>query len=154
MNDADAEKHAEIVRKLIEHENALQNFRFTWFSTSQAFLLTALGFAWEKATTFVVCVICVVGIMTTFAAFVALRLSDLAYVQLGQWWEKNLATYQGPPRQGYEGQYSLMRAMPSRLLPWVFMIAWIILVIYRVGFYQPESTRLTAPASSVLPSAR
>ena len=43
MSEAEQEKYAEIVRKLIEHENTLQNYRFTWFSASQALLLAALG---------------------------------------------------------------------------------------------------------------
>ena len=140
MSDAikeQKEKYAEIVRKLVEHENTLQNFRFTWFSTSQALLFAALGFAWEKATTFVVCVICTVGVATAFTAFVALRLNDKAYIYLGQWWNQNLAGYKGPPRQGYETRYFWMFAMPSKLLPWVFMLSWVVLFVYRIHYYVP-----------------
>jgi hypothetical protein len=112
----DVEKYPEIIRKLIEHENTLQNYRFTWFFASQALLFTALGVAFDKSA-FVVCVICAIGGLTALTAFFALRLCDLAFKALGQWWEKNLDTYKGPPRQGCIAYPKWMALMPSRALP-------------------------------------
>ena len=134
MSEAEQEKYAEIVRKLIEHENTLQNYRFTWFSASQALLLAALGVSWEKAL-FVACTICLVGVITSLTAFIALRLCDLAYVQLSNWWNEHLRGYTGPPKQGFEGNYQWWM-MPSKLLPWVFMFLWVALAVYRVAWYE------------------
>jgi hypothetical protein len=129
------EKHAEILRKLVEHENTLQNFRLSWFLTSQSLLFAALGFAWDKATTFVVGTLCIVGLATALSGLVALRLSDLAFKSLERWWSDNLIAYKGPPRVGYEAGYFLYFAMPSRALPTVFALSWIVLVSYRLFYF-------------------
>lgn len=145
MSDDDLEKHAEIIRKLIEHEDNLQNFRLTWFSTYQALLFASLSFAWDKGR-ILVWVICGVGIVTAFSAFAALRLSDLSYVNLGRWWKKNLSAYKGPPRQGHEADFFLIGAMPSKVLPWIFMVSWLVLAIYR-GYYIVPSV-VAGPSST------
>jgi hypothetical protein len=131
------EKHAEIIRKLVEHENTLQNFRLSWFLTSQSLLFAALGFAWDKGTTFVVCTLCMVGFTTAASALVALHLSDKAFHNIKDWWEKNLHAYRGPPRVGFgDGtKYLWYLAMPSRILPRVFALSWIVLLIYRTLFF-------------------
>src|SRR6266542_3192439 len=96
----------------------LQNYRFTWFSTAQALLFAALGFAWDKGVTLVY-LICVVGVAVAVSAMAALRLSDRAYSALGTWWKENLGDYEGPPRHGFEaGNYRFLSLMPSKVLPW------------------------------------
>jgi hypothetical protein len=136
-DDERLEKHAEIIRKLVEHENTLQNFRLSWFLTSQSLLFAALGFAWDKGTTFVVCTLCAVGFTTATSAFVALRLSDKAFKNLKTWWEEKLVGYRGPPRVGYgDGStFAWYFAMPSSILPTVFALSWIVLLIYRTQFF-------------------
>ncbi len=79
MSEVDTkETHAEVIRRLIEHDNTLQNYRFTWSSAAQALLLAALGSAWDKGSTLVY-LICFVGVAVAVSAMAALRLSDRAY---------------------------------------------------------------------------
>lgn len=134
--DEKLEKNAEIIRKLVEHENIVQHNRITWFFTSQTLLFASLAFAWDKIAV-LASVICTVGVISAFTAFVALRLCDKAYDSLSSWWRQNLSGYSGPPRCGYEGTFWEIFAMPSRILPWVFMLSWLVLFFYRVQCYVP-----------------
>ena len=59
---------------------------------------------------------------------------DLAYGSLKNWWEEeNLKSYAGPPRVGFDADKYFWRvALPSRLLPRIFMVAWVAIIRHRL----------------------
>lgn len=133
MNDsnlsaAEKEHYAEIIRRMIEHENQLRNNRLTWFITVQSLLFAGLGLAWDSQPIGLIMIFCLLGIVVAVSAFFALRLNERAFVELHAWWEKELSDYLGPPKVGYYdgGGWSLERMLrPWEILPWVFISAWI-----------------------------
>ena len=135
LSESTDDKNAEIVRKLIEHENVLQNYRFTWLTTVQGLLFASLGFVWEKGTLPLICVLAGLGIVISLSALSALRLSDLAYGHLHQWWAENLPNYMGPPKHGFEVSSAgrLTQAfLPSRIVPRAFLVAWLAVLVLRL----------------------
>lgn len=127
------EKYAETVRKLIETENAVQNYRMTWLTGTQALLFTALFFSWEKATVFIFILICTMGILVGCSSWAALHLSDYAFGNLSLWTDSNLKNYNGPPIGGFRAsKYKWLWAMPSRVLPITFVVTWLTLFVYGI----------------------
>lgn len=99
--------NAEIIRKLIEHENNLQNYRLTWLMTIQGLLLAALGFAWDKKDARgLVVLFCILGILVSLSTFSALKLSGMAFQDLHNWWDNNKPeNYVGPPVVGHKAKF-------------------------------------------------
>jgi len=111
--------------------------RFTWFTTLQGLLFASLGFIWDQTDKPVVLVvtISVLGIIIALSFRTAVKLTRSAYRKIKEWWDNNLEDYDGPPLKGVEssGKMTLERLFrPWRILPWAFIIAWIIILIFRV----------------------
>ncbi|AQH05252.1 hypothetical protein A9R05_40150 (plasmid) [Burkholderia sp. KK1] len=128
------EKYASDARGLVQHEDVVQNYRFTWFSAFQALLFAATAALWDKSgASFLIYVICITGIVSALSSLHALSLSDQAYDNLEKWWDKWISTsphYFGPGRQGTDKGVAL-QFMPSRIMPRVLMWSWVAVMIIR-----------------------
>jgi hypothetical protein len=122
-------QNAQIIRSMIEHENSLQNYRLTWLMTTQGLLFAALGFAWDKTgAVALVIIVSVLGIFISASMWLVLRLSELAFQGLIEWWEKHQPNdYNGAPVLGLRTQARGFRwyMLPWKTLPWVFALAWL-----------------------------
>lgn len=129
-------EEAKIVRSMLEHENNLRNYRFTWFVTLQGLLFSALGFTWGKADTrLVIAMFCVLGSLAAIISWIELQLSTKGIDKLLSWWEEHQPKdYSGPPVIGYK--WALARwiryVRPARSLPWLFVAAWLFIFIYNL----------------------
>lgn len=129
---------AKIIRSMLEHENNLRNYRFTWFVTLQGLLFSALGFAWGKTNTrLLVAMFCVLGSLAAIISWIELQLSTKGMDALLSWWEKNKPEgYCGPPVIGYK--WALPRWIryfrPARLLPLLFFVAWLSIFVYNLVY--------------------
>jgi hypothetical protein len=55
-------EYADILRKMVRHENELTNQRLTWMVTLNGLMLTGLGFIWGKPyDKQVIAVFCILG---------------------------------------------------------------------------------------------
>lgn len=143
-------EEAAIVRAMIQHENELRNNRIVWFITIEGLLFAALGFAWKDAH-LLIYVLCALGIATAVSSSRELRLSSLGITDLKNWWrawlrQQEPQVYIGPPvigldlanMAGREWGFRLLR--PARALPWLFIGAWIIvLLIHRFAPAEKET---------------
>lgn len=130
------EKHADTLRKLNEHENNLLNMRFTWFTTLQGLLFASLGFIWKENLQLIVILIASMGIIVAISFISVMKLTWSAYANLSKWWSDNLSDYDGPPLKAIElnKKMTLSRAFrPWRILPWVFIAGWAIILTYRLA---------------------
>ena len=95
---------AKIVRSMLEHENSLRNYRFTWFVTLQGLLFSALGFAWGKADArWLIAMFCVLGSLSAIFSWMEMQLESKGINELLSWWKDNKPKdYSGPPVIGYE----------------------------------------------------
>lgn len=129
------EKHADTIRKMNEHENELLNMRFSWFTTLQGLLFASLGFVWKDNLLFVMIIISIMGIVVSLSFLSAIRLTRAAYANLCQWWDEHLPDYDGPPLKAMQlnNKMTFIRFFrPWRIMPWVFIAAWTILLVYRI----------------------
>ncbi|SIO47785.1 RipA family octameric membrane protein [Chitinophaga niabensis] len=130
------EKHADTIRKMNEHENELLNMRFSWFTTLQGLLFASLGFVWKDSPLFVMIIISIMGITVALSFLSAIKLTRAAYNNLSQWWDKHLSDYDGPPLKALQlnSKMTFIRFFrPWRIMPWIFISAWAILLIYRIA---------------------
>lgn len=124
---------ARIIRAMIEHENNLQNYRVTWLMTIQGLLLAALGFSWGEGTRELVTIFCVLGLVVSLSSWSAMTLSTAAFKDLHDWWYENKPQdYKGPPVVGHKAAYQFLFWVlrPWRLLPWLFAVAWILILVH------------------------
>jgi hypothetical protein len=79
MNVASAPERtsAEIVRRMIEQENALRDQRLGWMFALNGFLFTALGFMWKNSKA-VSLIIAGLGVAMAVSSYATLRVSTLA----------------------------------------------------------------------------
>jgi hypothetical protein len=131
-----------IIRSQIEHEDNLINQRLSWFVASQAFLFSAYaillnapsqarleGFARQQEILFFLIPLVAIGVgiliyITVIAAMLATaNLRRLLKTHMN---EKDSALL--PPVQGYRQTLLLGQASPI-LMPFLFMISWIVLLI-------------------------
>jgi len=127
---------AEIIRKLIEHENNLQNYRLTWLMTIQGLLFAALGFAWDKQDARgLVSIFCILGILVSLSSWSALKLTANAFQDLHNWWDSHKPSdYDGPPIIGHKSNFNalLWILRPWRILPWAFAVGWVIALVFNL----------------------
>jgi hypothetical protein len=125
-------EEAKIIRSMLEYENNLRNYRFTWFVTLQGLLFNALGFAWGKADArCLIAMFCFLGILSAISSFMEIELSSKGINKLIHWWKDHKKDYSGPPVIGYEG--ALMQwsryLRPPYSLPCLFVVAWIFIAV-------------------------
>jgi hypothetical protein len=129
-------EEAKIIRSMLEHENNLRNYRFTWFVTLQGLLFSALGFAWGKVDArWLIAMFCVLGFLAAIFSWIEMQLSSKGINELLSWWKDNKPKdYSGPPVIGYE--WALVQWIrylrPSRSLPWLFVVAWMFIFVYKL----------------------
>jgi hypothetical protein len=141
-------QYYEIIRSQIEHEDNLINQRLSWFVAAQAFLFSAYaillnapsqvrlqGFARQQEILFYLIPLVAIGVsiliyVTVIAAMLAMAnlrrlLKSHANELESHAKEKEILL---PPVQGYRQTLLLGQASPI-LIPFLFMISWIVLLI-------------------------
>ena len=134
------EKYAEIIRTLWRHENDLMSARFTWFTTIQGLLFTALGFSWQNHVRASVVVLGGLGACVAVSTLVVFSFNREAWQKLNDWWIQNIKLYAGPPITGNipssgSKKPKLLQAIEGVLKPWkvfpsAFFIAWVYIIYY------------------------
>ena len=135
-------EYYQIIRSQIEHEDNLINQRLSWFLAAQAFLFSAYAillnapsqvrlqrFATQQEILFTLIPLVAIGAsiliyVTVFAAMLAM--ANLRRLLEGHMNEEESALL--PPVQGYRQTLLLGQASPI-LIPFLFMISWIVLLI-------------------------
>ena len=135
-------QYYQIIRSQIEHEDNLINQRLSWFVASQAFLFSAYAillnapsqvrlqnFATQQEILFSLIPLVAIGasILTYITVIAAmLATANLRRLLKTHMNEKDSALL--PPVQGYRQTLLLGQASPI-LMPFLFMISWIVLLI-------------------------
>jgi hypothetical protein len=135
-------EYYQIIRSQIEHEDNLINQRLSWFVAAQAFLFSAYAillnapsqgrlqrFATQQEILFFLIPLVAIGVsiliyVTVIAAMLAT--ANLRRLLESHAKEKEIALL--PPVQGYRQTLLLGQASPI-LIPFLFMISWIVLLI-------------------------
>jgi hypothetical protein len=135
-------EYYQIIRSQIEHEDNLINQRLSWFVAAQAFLFSAYAillnapsqvrlqrFATQQEILFSLIPLVAIGVsiliyITVVAAMLAM--ANLRRLLEGHMKEEESALL--PPVQGYRQTLLLGQASPI-LMPFLFMISWIVLLI-------------------------
>ena len=135
-------QYYQIIRSQIEHEDNLINQRLSWFVASQAFLFSAYAillnapsqvrlqsFAAQQNILF--SLIPVVAIGMSILIYITVIAALLAMANLRRLLESHMKEEESallPPVQGYRQTLLLGQASPV-LIPFLFMISWIVLLI-------------------------
>jgi hypothetical protein len=134
-------QYYQIIRSQLEHEDNLINQRLSWFVAAQAFLFSAYaillnapsqvrleGFGTQQEILFFLIPLVAIGMsiliyVTVIAAMLAM--ANLRRLLESHAKEKEILL---PPVQGYRQTLLLGQASPI-LIPFLFMISWIVLLI-------------------------
>ena len=139
-NDTSSDRHAEIIRSMINHESDVINNRVNWLAAFQGLLFAALGFSWgKKGSEPLANIFCLLGIsVSILLALISLFNASLATRRLLIWWYENKpSNYEGPGVIGFAPRHPrsfLILIPPWNLLPLCFLFAWLgILIIKSYG---------------------
>ena len=137
MNDADAHALFQIIRSEIKHEDDLIGQRVSWFTASQAFLLTALAIAHQGKTTLPTTannalfpLIPIVALASSLLIFCGVLAGIAA---LFQWRAKlHAVVLRVPelPRLANDGWIMALGWSAPIALPLVFIVAWVYLLAH------------------------
>jgi hypothetical protein len=133
-------QYYQIIRSQIEHEDNLINQRLSWFVASQAFLFSAYaillnapsqvreeGFATQREILFFLIPLVAIGV--SILIYITVIAAMLAMANLRRLLKTHLDdSALLPPVQGYRQTFLLGQATPI-LIPFLFMISWIVLLI-------------------------
>ena len=134
-------QYYQIIRSQIEHEDNLINQRLSWFVAAQAFLFSAYAillnapsqvrqeFATQQEILFFLIPLVAIGV--SILIYITVIAAMLAMANLRRLLESHLKEEESallPPVQGYRQTLLLGQASPV-LIPFLFMISWIVLLI-------------------------
>jgi hypothetical protein len=133
-------QYYQIVRSQIEHEDNLINQRLSWFVASQSFLFSAYAILLSAASQgrlqrfvtqqeILFFLIPLVAIGVSILIYITVIAAMLAMANLRRLLKNHLDdTALLPPVQGHRQTFLLGQATPI-LIPFLFMISWIVLLI-------------------------
>lgn len=135
-------QYYQIIRSQIEHEDNLINQRLSWFVAAQAFLFSAYAillnapaqvrlqaFATQQDILFPLIPLVAIGM--SILNYITVIAAMLAMANLRRLLETHVKEKESallPPVQGYRQTFLLGQASPI-LIPFLFMISWIVLLI-------------------------
>jgi hypothetical protein len=127
----------EVIRSEIKHEDDLIGQRVSWFTASQAFLLTALAIAHQGRTTLptptnnaLFPLIPIVALCSSLLIFAAVIAGIAALQQWRRRFQILAAEDPGVPRLLNDGWIMVLGWSAPLALPVVFIIAWIYLLVH------------------------
>lgn len=128
-------RYLDVIREMIRHENDLANQRLGWLLTVQGLLFTATSLLWTGSP-LPVAVFCGVGGLSCLSVGYTLTRGSNAVKDL----LATARTYKEalphgmvfPPIIGSRHK-AIEWLVPARLLPWVFGLAWIAILVLRLG---------------------
>jgi len=125
--DGELSDHADILRKMWQHEDTIANHRITWFTTTQGLLFAALAIVFREQAHRLSPILVCVGLGSCVLTSISLFLGVKAKNNLQIWWRDNGCKYTGPPVVGYyfEAGANKGHFSPSNLLPLLFLTAWL-----------------------------
>ena len=137
MDEDGVSRAFETIRSEIKHEDDLIGQRVSWFTASQAFLLTALAIAHQgktalptPSTNALFPLIPIVALCSSVLIFAGVIAGIAALVQ----WRHRLRAlahlHPEVPRLKHDGWIITMGWSPPLVLPIVFIIAWTYLLIH------------------------
>lgn len=128
-----AVEYAQVIREMIYQENLRINERMSWLIQLHGFLFAALAFAWDKGT-FLIVLLCGVGVCSSVAIGNSLRWAVVAGDRLEADWENRRGDYDGPPIIGLGKSYGrrierIPPFHPSHTLPLILCVAWLLVCL-------------------------
>lgn len=132
--DEASTKNAGIIRSMIKHEDDLRNNRLNWMIPMHSLLFVAYAQLISGYPEFQL-LIAIVGIITSISFGICFIHGNLGIKRLKCWWDEERKGKEEPPVMGLrhdEKQENMSvrvtyYLMPSQLLPWVFLAAWIVI---------------------------
>ena len=76
------------------------------------------------------------GLSVAVSGFVAVSLSERAYLNLNKLWKERLSNYSGAPRNGFELRaegWPWRRLLPQNVMPFVFFVCWLVVLIFKLS---------------------
>ncbi len=136
----DAKEYCSIIRDMINHEDQLVYQRLTWMWTLQALLFAAVSFNREE-NPFLIIVISILGIVSSASIGYQMRRGDIAIMALRKLSvEHKKKLPKGcriAPVIGVEEVNGTKKwLLPNNLLPWVFSVAWMLIMIQSIFFFR------------------
>ncbi|MBC6436161.1 hypothetical protein FM036_45250 [Nostoc sp. HG1] len=124
---------AQIIRSMIQCEEALLNNRISWLMTIQGLLFAGLGFAWDKKDAGgLIISFALLGILVSISARTVLPFYSKASRDLIAWWDDyKPSDYTGPDVVGFRASRSgvLWLIRPWRALPFIFIAGWLLILV-------------------------
>jgi hypothetical protein len=118
----------EIIREMIDRENTMVNHRMSWFLALLGFMLAGLAFGWDKSVA-LCSIFSLIGIFSSLSVGLLLRCGIQTIRNL----EESIEESQPVIGRGYKETLKLVHCLlPWHFLPWLFGIAWIVLMITRI----------------------
>jgi hypothetical protein len=136
-------EYANVVRAMIQHEDALRDQRLGWLFALNGFLFAALGLAWNRSDSkALVVVLSIVGVVVALSGAAAMRASAVAVRTLGALPAAQRRDLSDEPpvialrsadlRQlGGVANY-IPYLYPWRIVPWCLAAAWIAVIVVRL----------------------
>jgi hypothetical protein len=136
-------KYESVVRKMIQHEDAVINHRVTWMCTLNGLLFTAIGLLWDKSPSrLLMIIIGCLGFVVSLVSLILLMSATKAMARLRLWWKENKPSdYSGPGVMGLESMGPApFHWISNYLNPWDFLaasllVAWSAFLIWYVRGY-------------------
>jgi hypothetical protein len=116
---------------MIQHENTLVHQRLTWLFTLQGLLFGATSFIW-KISPLLVIIISFVGLISCISIGYSLGRGDKAIrnlLTIAREYKKKLPKEMNFPPTIGSRRAAIMWLLPGRLLPFILVIAWILIII-------------------------
>jgi len=123
-------------KSMLDTENNNLNARLGWLLTTETLLFTAIAFSWDKPV-LVTIIICLLGITTSFSYRIYLICNIKAFEKIEELARQEGANFiLGISKSDIPPWYHYF--MPWNILPMSFMLAWIILLLYKLTVFLPD----------------
>jgi len=151
-----------IIRDMLQHEDNLINHRITWMCQIQGLLFAAFGILIQRNTNsipnnnnYFMSIIILMGIFISIVSYVSIHIAELAGKDLCNLAGKDLCKSPRQRLRGIDVQEKIMNAknkedwkeyifwycvlylLPWRNLPYVFIIAWLLIALHNIGKIGP-----------------
>jgi hypothetical protein len=137
MDEFETARLFETIRSEIKHEDDLIGQRVSWFTASQAFLLTALAIAHQGKTALptpgtnaLFPLIPIVALCSSILIFAGVLAGIAALIQWRNRLQALALRHPDIPQLRHAGWIMTMGWSPPLVLPIVFIIAWVYLLVH------------------------
>lgn len=126
------DQYAAIIRDMIRHEDSVLAQRMTWCVQIEGLLMASLAFAWDKAPSALIYIVCTVGAFVAISALYTGIVAMKTMRRLTEDWKQRCGPdYNGPPVIAREIDNWITFLRPSRAIPGLFVFIWVLIALIR-----------------------